>query len=169
MNIQKLRDELIIDEGIRYKIYFDTKGQPTMGIGHLITKKDIEYGNLKDWTPKKIVRISPERVEALFQADIEICINDCKKVFSNFDLMPEELQLILANMMFNLGIVKFSEFRKLILAIKSCNFVDAANEMENSLWFNEVKPRSIRLVKRMKDIAYCRFNALKTETKELSV
>ncbi len=149
MNIQKIRDQLIIDEGIKYRIYFDTKGKPTMGIGHLITKKDIEWGNLKDWTPKKVVRISAERVEELFKADLDSAIKDCKQVFDNFDKFQEELQQILVNMMFNLGIFKFSEFKKFILYVKAADYLNAAKEMKDSNWFLQVKGRGARLYKQM--------------------
>ena len=35
MNIDKLREELKIDEGCKYEIYLDHLGLPTFGIGHL--------------------------------------------------------------------------------------------------------------------------------------
>ena len=155
MNIQKLRDELIIDEGVRYKVYLDTKGLPTFGIGHLITKKDPESHELKKQGIRSIA-VSRERVEQAFKEDIETCLSDCRKVFHDFDIMLEELQLILANMMFNLGIFKFSEFKKFILSIKASDYRQAAKEMEDSLWYNQVKNRAERLVKRMRALAVCR-------------
>ena len=44
MNIQRLREQLIIDEGVKYEVYNDHLGYPTFGIGHLITETDEEYG-----------------------------------------------------------------------------------------------------------------------------
>ena len=44
MNIEKLRKELEIDEGVKYEIYLDHLGLPTFGIGHLVTKSDPEFG-----------------------------------------------------------------------------------------------------------------------------
>lgn len=149
MNLQKLRDELIIDEGIRYKIYFDSKGKPSMGIGHLITPKDPEHALLKDWTPRKVVRISKERVEELFKKDIEICLESCRNIFDNFDRMLEELQLILANMMFNLGQTKFEGFRKFIIFVKAADYIGAAEEMRDSLWSRQLSARVNKLADRM--------------------
>lgn len=155
MNIQKLRDQLIIDEGVKYRIYFDSKGLATMGIGHLITKEDPEYYQLKDLSLKlvKKVEISKERVEELFKKDMESCINDCTKVFPNFEKMKEELQLIIANMIFNLGVTKFLQFNNLINAINKKNYSKAADEMKDSLWYKEVKGRAARLTKEMKALA----------------
>ena len=44
MNIEQLREELKIDEGVKYEIYLDHLGLPTFGIGHLITEDDAEHG-----------------------------------------------------------------------------------------------------------------------------
>ena len=40
MNVDKLRAQLEIDEGVVNKIYLDHLGYPTFGIGHLITDSD---------------------------------------------------------------------------------------------------------------------------------
>ena len=154
MNIEKLKEELIIDEGIRYKMYLDSKGKATMGIGHLVTKRDPEFNYIADMATKTIT-ISKERVSDLFRCDIEICLKDCRECFSNFDLMIEELQLIIANMMFNLGVNRFTKFYKLIDAIDREDFLSAAKEMKDSLWFRQVKSRAKRLVDRMKLLDSC--------------
>jgi len=42
MDINKLKDELIADEGVKYEIYLDHLGYKTFGIGHLCRAKDPE-------------------------------------------------------------------------------------------------------------------------------
>ena len=44
MDIEKLREQLEIDEGVVHEIYLDHLGYPTFGIGHLVTDDDPEYG-----------------------------------------------------------------------------------------------------------------------------
>ena len=44
MNIERLREQLEIDEGVKYEIYKDHLGYPTFGIGHLILDSDAEHG-----------------------------------------------------------------------------------------------------------------------------
>ena len=44
MNIEQLREELKIDEGVKYEIYLDHLSLPTCGVGHLIKETDPEYG-----------------------------------------------------------------------------------------------------------------------------
>jgi len=43
MNLDELRKQLEIDEGVKYEIYNDHLGYPTFGIGHLILASDPEY------------------------------------------------------------------------------------------------------------------------------
>ena len=149
MQVKKLRDQLIIDEGIRYYIYFDSVGLPTCGIGHLITKHDPEF--------KQPIgtKVSKERVFELFDKDIESVIGDCQYLFDGFDSMPDELQEVLANMMFNLGLTRLRKFKKFCKAIKNKDLITAAKEMEDSLWFKQVKGRAKRLQARIIALANC--------------
>ena len=48
MDIEKLREELKADEGVKYEVYLDHLGLPTCGIGHLIKDSDPEtYNRIK--------------------------------------------------------------------------------------------------------------------------
>ena len=97
MDIVKLREQLAIDEGIKYEIYKDHLGYPTCGIGHLILESDPEHGQPVG-TP-----VSEERVNELFDKDCQVMIDECKILYPNFDELPEEAKQIIANMMFNMG------------------------------------------------------------------
>lgn len=149
MNIERLKKQLKIDEGYKCEVYLDSEGLPTCGIGHLITKKDPEF-KLKVGT-----RISPERVDELFNQDLKICLDDCKIVFKAWDSMQDELQQIIANMMFNLGRGRFQGFQKMIVHIEHKNYLLAAAEMINSKWYEQVGKRSERLYNRMINLIRC--------------
>jgi len=77
MNIDKLKDQLKIDEGVKYEIYNDHLGYPTFGIGHLITASDPEYG-----MPVGTL-VSEERVNEVFKLDVENLLAKQKKCFLN--------------------------------------------------------------------------------------
>ena len=106
MNIDELRQEIERDEGRVNAVYLDHLSLPTIGIGHLVVESDPEYG-LPVGT-----RIDDERVNELFEQDIQVTISECEKLFSNFNDLPDEVQKICANMMFNLGRPRFSKFKK---------------------------------------------------------
>jgi len=146
MNIEQLREELKEDEGCKYEIYLDHLGLPTHGIGHLITEWDEEYGK-EVGTP-----VSEERVNNCFQTDVHGTIEECKKLFDTFDDLPEEVQLILCNMMFNMGRPRLSKFVKFRAAIDSNDWLECAIQMEDSRWHKQVTNRANRLIKRMEDL-----------------
>ena len=146
MNIEKLREELKIDEGVKYEIYLDHLSLPTCGVGHLIKETDPEF-DLEVGT-----KIDEERVNELFDEDIKVTLQECTYLYDDFYNLPEEAQLIIANMMFNLGRPRLSRFLKMKKHIDNRDFVSASEEMKNSKWYRQVTNRADRLVQRMKAI-----------------
>ena len=144
MDIKKLRQEIETDEGNVHEIYLDHLNLPTFGIGHLVRDTDPEYGQ-DVGTP-----VSEERVNSCFDNDIQGTITDSKNLFGNFDDLPEEAQLILCNMMYNLGYTRLSKFSKLRASISIMDFTESANQMYDSKWRTQVPNRAERLINRMK-------------------
>ena len=146
MNIEQLRNELEIDEGIKYEIYLDHLGLPTFGIGHLVTEKDPEYGQ------EVGTAVSEERVAEVFEQDVQITLDECKVLYSDFDELPEEVQLIIANMMFNMGRPRLSQFKGMKRGVDARDWNAAADEMVDSKWYRQVTNRADRLVTRMRAV-----------------
>ncbi len=148
MDKKLLRKQLEEDEGIRYSIYLDHLDYPTFGIGHLITKIDPEYG-LEVGT-----EINEDRVAEAFEQDIKIVLSDCERLYPfTFENLPEEVQLIVANMMFNLGYPRLSKFKGMRSGVDEKNWDKAADEMVDSLWYRQVPNRANRLVERMRAVS----------------
>tara|TARA_E500000318_G_scaffold16304_1_gene16556 strand:+ start:894 stop:1340 length:447 start_codon:yes stop_codon:yes gene_type:complete len=146
MNIEQLKKDLIEDEGVKHEIYLDHLGLPTHGIGHLITEWDEEYSKPVG-TP-----VSEERVNQCFEVDVQGTIKECKLLYNDFDDLPEEVQLIIANMMYNMGRPRLSRFHKMKKAIDNRDWFEAAYEMTNSKWYKQVPNRAGRLVVRMQNV-----------------
>ena len=91
MDIDKLRGELEIDEGICHHVYLDHLGYPTFGIGHLIVEGDPEYPGTEGEP------VSPDRVIEAFEADLEGVLLDCKKLYVDFDELPEKVSELAQN------------------------------------------------------------------------
>ena len=147
MNIEQLRKELEVDEGVKYEIYNDHLGYPTFGIGHLVRDSDPEAGAALG-TP-----VTEDRVIEAFNQDVETVLNDCTILYDDFDDLPEEAQLIIANMMFNLGRPRLSKFKGMKAGVDSRDWNKAADEMIDSAWYRQVPNRAGRLVKRMRGLA----------------
>ena len=146
MNLDQLRKELEIDEGVVNEIYLDHLGYPTFGIGHLVTESDPESGQ------KVGTAVSDERVRQAFEADVVSVIEDCNKLYNDFDELPEEVQQIIANMMFNMGRTRLSKFRGMKRGVDNKDWNAAADEMVDSRWYRQVTNRADRLVQRMRAV-----------------
>ena len=142
----RLREELKIDEGCKYEVYLDHLGLPTFGIGHLITDKDPEH-QMGMGTP-----VNEIRVNEAFEQDVHVTLGECRKLFDDWDNLPEEVRLITANMMFNMGRPRLSGFKKFRAAIANNDWQECAVQMEDSRWHKQVTNRANRLISRMRAV-----------------
>ena len=147
MDVDKLREQLKIDEGCVYKIYNDHLGYPTFGIGHLVIESDPENGQALGTS------VSEDRVTSAFDSDIAIVLSDCNKLYPDFESLPEEAQQIIANMMFNLGYPRLSKFRGMKAGVDAKDWNRTADEMVDSRWYAQVGKRAERLVERVRALA----------------
>jgi len=146
MDIEKLREQLKIDEGCVYEIYNDHLGYATFGIGHLVLESDPEYG-ADIGTP-----VSDDRVIEAFEQDVKTVLSDCTVLYPDFDELPEEAQQVIANMMFNLGRPRLSAFKGMKAGVDARDWNEAADQMVDSRWYRQVGARAERLVERMRNV-----------------
>ena len=139
MNIEALREQLKIDEGVKYEIYKDHLGYPTFGIGHLITENDPEHGK-PDGT-----KISEDRVNEIFETDVAKFVSEAKILFPDLDDLPDVAQQVIVNMAFNMGRPRLSKFKNFIAGVNDRDWTRAAEEMMDSRWATQVGDRAIRL------------------------
>lgn len=136
MNHDKLKEQLIVDEGYRTGVYRDTEGNLTVGIGHLILPSDnLHYGE----------SITTKQVDDFFEHDLIHAEIGCRQLINNFDSLPDDIQDVCINMCFNLGATHFSGFKKFIAALGKKDYLAAAEEMKMSIWWDEVGRRAERL------------------------
>ena len=146
MNIEKLREQLKIDEGCVYKLYNEHRGYATFGIGHLVLESDPENGQ-EIGTP-----VSESRVIEAFEQDVKTVLSDCAVLYPDFDELPEEAQQVIANMMFNLGRPRLSAFKGMKAGVDARDWNEAADQMVDSRWYRQVGARAERLVDRMRNV-----------------
>lgn len=147
MDINRVREQLKIDEGVVYEVYRDHLGYATFGIGHLITKSDAEYGEPVG-TP-----VSEERVNQAFEEDIRVTLGECYKLYGfRWSDFPSEVQEILVNMMFNLGRPRLAKFKNMNAALDKGDWITAAAEGRDSRWYYQVGNRAERLMTRLENV-----------------
>ncbi|MAV08375.1 MAG: lysozyme [Gammaproteobacteria bacterium] len=115
-------------EGLRLDMYHDTVGVPTIGYGH----------NL-------LMPISAEAAMVILEDDVEIVFKELDDRMDWWRDLPEPAQMVVASMVFNMGWPRFSRFKKFIAALEDRAWDKAAYEMEDSLWFQQVKSRGEEL------------------------
>jgi GH24 family phage-related lysozyme (muramidase) len=155
-NDKQLFKQISIHEGVRNTVYKDTKGIPTIGVGFNLTRKDarekvealgVDYDKVRAGKES----LTEDQIFELYKNDIQTAISDAKSIVSNFDDLDRVRQRVMVDMAFNLGHARFSEFKATINAVERFDFEKAAEQMINSLWFDQVKTRGVRLVKMMRD------------------
>lgn len=144
--IETIKEDLIKHEGYKDEIYLCSEGIPTFGIGHAVKEKDPEYA----WPVGTF--IEKERIDNAFEADFEDALTDVKALIPNLDSQPDQCVRVLVNMAFNLGRTRLGKFKNMIKAVTEYNYSEAANQMVDSRWYNQVGNRSIELENWMRNI-----------------
>lgn len=114
------------NEGLRLRPYRCTAGKLTIGYGH----------NLDD------LGISQSIADMIFQEDLARAVEQARQVFPNLTEYPEEVITVIVDMVFNLGLTRFEQFKRFISAIKEHNYKLAVAEIDNSLYAKQVPNRA---------------------------
>jgi lysozyme len=144
MNIDRIKRDIILSEGIRHTAYKDTLNNWSTGIGHLIKLPDEEYLIDKELTSLE--------VDQIFTTDLNQAIDDARKFVNANDIHEEAFEIVI-DMAFNLGLPKLMKFQKFRQALLAKQYKMASIEMLNSLWSRQLPNRSKRLAKRMRGLA----------------
>lgn len=134
MNRDRLKKQLEIDELRSKKIYTDTVGKVSGGIGRNLTDRGF----------------SDDEIDLMYANDIKMAEKDARALVPGFDLLNDVRQEVVMNMSFNMGYTRLSGFKRFISALNSSDFDGAADEMRTSKWYGQVGQRGVRLVNAMR-------------------
>ena len=180
MNIDKIRKDLIRDEGMILRPYFCPAGFLTVGVGRNLEGNGLSIGEMialirgddrrlarfpKDFESldgeilfttlvrdMKLHGISPQEAAMLLDNDIFECTEQLRRKLKWFDTAPSELQEVLVNMCFNMGIRTLLTFRNTLFLMSVGEYDRAAANMLKSKWARQVKARAQRLAERVRAI-----------------
>lgn len=133
MDRQRLFTQLRLHEGVEHKPYKCTAGYLTIGVG-----RNIEERGLSD-----------DEIDFLLDNDINIVVDELGRTYDWFFDLSEVRQRVVADMVFNLGLPRFAQFKNMIAAIEAEDYVQASNEMMDSRWAQQVGLRASRLAEMM--------------------
>jgi peptidoglycan hydrolase-like protein with peptidoglycan-binding domain len=135
-------------EGTRAKVYTDSRGHPTVGIGFNLDRQGAAAALAAVGADYERVRagsesLTSDQIDALAKSDIENALSEAGSIVSNFDSLSAARQFVIVDMIFNLGSAGFADFHQTIAAIEKGDFAKAAEDMANSAWYGQVGSRAV--------------------------
>jgi len=139
LNMKALECQLKIHEGVKYKVYLDTLGLPTAGIGHLLrANEQMPVGTA----------VSEDQVSRWFQQDSSTCIKDAQN-FVGMDVwgdLDDNRKRALADLAYNMGGPRLNKFTTFRAAMQRKDFSAAGEALKNSKWYTQVGRRGPAIV-----------------------
>jgi GH24 family phage-related lysozyme (muramidase) len=147
-------------EGVRLKAYKDSKGNSTVGVGHMLTKESpvrfkTAFGDEGEKLHKHVIdggSLTEEQSDKLLKADIDHHVERAKKLMPNFDKYPAEHRAHLLS-----GVYRgdLSGSPKTLKLINDGKFKEASKEYLNNKEYRESKKLGDKsgIHKRMDEVA----------------
>ena len=134
MNMDRLLASVKKHEGYRNKVYLDTLGKRTVGVGHLCVEDFWEDD--KEYEEKFLMTI--------LEHDLESAIKSAKQLIADHGCMDmdEVAEEIIIEMVFQLGKTGVSKFKNMWKALSGLEYSVAASEMLDSRWAKQTPNRA---------------------------
>lgn len=131
MDGAKIQKLLSYDEGIRGKMYHDTKGIPTIGIGMNLNTEILPDDLALEWSTRKRVKIQ----------------NDLMTRLDFFETLDDARQGALTDMAYNMGVDGLLAFTTTLDLIRRKEYQEAAIHLQTTPYYQEGSLRSVRIFK----------------------
>ena len=134
MNMERLLESVKKHEGYRNKVYLDTLGKRTVGVGHLCVEDFWEDD--KEYEESFLMTI--------LEHDLQTAIKGAKDLMSENGCMDidEIAEEIIIEMVFQLGKTGVSKFKNMWKALSGLDYSTAASEMLDSRWAKQTPNRA---------------------------
>ena len=134
MDMDRLLASVKKHEGYRNKVYLDTLGKRTVGVGHLCVEDFWEDD--KEYEEKFLMTI--------LEHDLQTAIKGAKDLMSENGCMDmdEVAEEIIIEMIFQLGKTGVSKFRNMWKALSALDYSTAAEQMLDSRWAKQTPNRA---------------------------
>ena len=133
MNMDRLLQSVKKHEGYRNKVYLDTLGKRTVGVGHLCVE-DFWEDN-KEYEEKFLLTI--------LEHDLQTAIKASQRLLKDCRILDSLAREIIIEMVFQLGETGVSKFKNMLKALKEGpDYQTAASEMLDSRWAKQTPNRA---------------------------
>ena len=127
--MKDLLEKIKEHEGFVEHVYDDSLGIPTIGYGFAIKDLVLDEDIAEEILIRKLEKLKRNAIAR----------------FKWLEDMPVEVQEVILNMCYQLGVTGTSKFRKAISALQEGDWEEAANEMLDSLWARQTPNRAKEL------------------------
>ena len=146
IDIQKAIALIDKHEGFRAHWYHDTRGFVTIGYGTNLDAAGA-IGHCKaaglDWSALRAGQlITEDQARRLMEEAAQHAVHVALVIVVGLDEMPENVQLVVVDMVYNLGSAGFLEFHDMIAALGRRDWKAAAAAMKASAWYGQVQTRA---------------------------
>lgn len=143
-------------EGRKNRVYKDSEGVLTIGVGFNLerpgARKDIEaLGVNFDDLRSGRVSLSNDHIDQLLSQDLTNSRLSAASLFPDISTYSPARQAALVDMTFNLGPTRLRGFEEMRKAIKAGDWDKAADEAQDSKWFNQVGRRGPAIVNMLRN------------------
>ena len=129
LQVNDLLESIKKHEGFVEHVYQDSLGIDTIGYGFAIKDLILDEDIAEDILMRKLEKLK----------------RNANSRFQWLEDMPQEVQAVVLNMCYQLGVTGVSKFRKAISALQEGDWDEAANEMLDSLWARQTPNRAKEL------------------------
>jgi lysozyme len=145
-SFDNIKNHIIKYEGWSNKVYICPTGHKTVGGG-----TNLESKGLQD-KYKVGQNIDNCLLNKWLKEDVKIAEQIANKQFKSFDYQPENVQIILISLAYNLGPNRIKKFKDFTAAIEKKDYDKAAAELKDSLWYKQTGIRGKKYVEILKNI-----------------
>ena len=146
----KLLESVKKHEGYRNKVYLDTLGKRTVGVGHLCVEDF--------WEDDK--EYEEDFLMGILQKDLQGAIDKAEDLINNCPSggkanISDDAKILIIEMVFQLGGNGVSKFRKMWQALQQDppDYAEASVQMLDSRWAKQTPNRAQEMAKHMKECA----------------
>jgi lysozyme len=144
-----VRDFITRHEGRKDKPYKCPAGFKTIGAGWNMDANPLP-GDIRDYL-RAHGRILDEHIDRLLTMSINTAASDCKRLFPLFENFSDNRKMALIDFVFQLGQGGAGKFVRMIAAVNSGRWEDAAREMRDSNYYRQVPGRAEEVIDLIKE------------------
>ena len=145
-NMEPLKEQLILHEGLKLNAYKCPAGKWTIGVGRNLEANPLSQDEVLEVLEKSGI------TEEIAMWWLEKEIRQVKRQLANYEWYTSQSEIrrrVLIDMAFNLGVSGLLKFQNMIGALEVGNYKVAAEEMLDSKWAEQVGSRAKRLANMM--------------------